>query len=102
LAAPQASEPQPVLREFQQWMLAEARSMANCIMVAPTGAGKTRVAIEHARYILQSYQDARVVFLAPHMSLAVQQAGARWSSPDSRLSTLPALKALVWRGVGRA
>jgi len=63
------------LRGYQRRLVAAARSGGNFIFVAPTNSGKTAVALEHAAHVLGKDSSARVVFVAPTVALATQQAG---------------------------
>ena len=45
----------------------------NLICVLPTGAGKTRIAVELARTAILKFPDRHVIFLAPTIPLAQQQ-----------------------------
>ncbi len=47
----------------------------NHIIVAPTGSGKTRVAVEVAGLLFQRKPSARILFLTPTVALAEQQTG---------------------------
>lgn len=65
------------LRDYQRRVAEAARADGNLILVAPTGAGKTAVAVAHAAYVLERNPAARVLFLAPTMALAQQQTGGK-------------------------
>ena len=84
------------LRSYQQQVIQVARSGANLIVVAPTGSGKTAIVIRHAAVVLGKDPKQRIVFLAPTVALAQQQAGRRQAWNNSvRLhggSPLPALR----------
>lgn len=74
----EAEGPAPAqLRAYQQRLVEAARGGGNLILVAPTNSGKTAVAKEHAAYVLGGDPQARVVFIAPTVALATQQAGER-------------------------
>lgn len=62
-------------RGYQARFIAVARGGGNFIFVAPTNSGKTLVAQEHAAHVLSRDPAARVVFVAPTVALATQQAG---------------------------
>jgi hypothetical protein len=64
------------LRSYQRQIVEEARTGANLIVVAPTGSGKTAIAIAHCAHVLEGDPQRRIVFLAPTVALAQQQAGA--------------------------
>ena len=68
-----ATEP---LHVFQQ-RLVEAAKVGNCIIVLPTGTGKTRIVVELARQLLHTKATSHIVFLAPTVTLAQQQLGER-------------------------
>lgn len=63
------------LRSYQQQVVQMAQTNAHLIVVMPTGAGKTLIAIEHSAWVLKADPQQRVVFLAPTVALAQQQAG---------------------------
>lgn len=69
--SPEMQEP---LRDCQQ-RLVDAASTGNHLIVLPTGAGKTRIAIELAARILQADLQSHIVFLADNRTLALQQQG---------------------------
>lgn len=52
--------------------------------MAPTGSGKTDVAVAYAVHVLQRDHSARVVFLAPTVALVEQQAG-EWNAMAAAL-----------------
>ncbi|KAI7838087.1 hypothetical protein COHA_008096 [Chlorella ohadii] len=70
------------LRGYQRRLVAAARSGGNFIFVAPTNSGKTAVALEHAAHVLGKDSSARVVFVAPTVALATQQAAAFCGHPS--------------------
>ena len=63
------------LRGYQQRVADAAKQGGNIIFVAPTGSGKTAVAVAHSVHVLQQEPAARIVFLAPTVPLAQQQTG---------------------------
>ncbi len=63
------------LREYQKAMLELASTKLNLIVVAPTGSGKTLIAIEHSHHVLKEGMHKKVVFLAPTNALTRQQTG---------------------------
>lgn len=68
--------PTPVeLRGYQQRLVEADKAGTNLIFVAPTNSGKTAVAVAHAVHVLEGNPEARVLFLAPTVALATQQAG---------------------------
>lgn len=71
-----APPPPEVLRRYQQRPVAAIAEGHNVIHVAPTGSGKTAVAVAATLHMLQQDHRARIVFLAPSVALAEQQAGA--------------------------
>ncbi|DBA88746.1 TPA: hypothetical protein ACH3X1_004165 [Trebouxia sp. C0004] len=73
-AAP-AEEATTQLRSYQQRALDHIKGGGNYILVAPTGSGKTRIAVELAGLLLQKTPEAKIVFLATTVALAQQQAG---------------------------
>lgn len=73
--AAMAQPPLKSLRGYQQRLLEAAKQGGNWIIVAPTGSGKTDVAVAYAVHVLQRDHSARVLFLAPTVALAEQQAG---------------------------
>lgn len=79
-----APPPPKSLRTYQQRLLEAAKQGGNWIIVAPTGSGKTDVAVAYAVHVLQRDHSARVVFLAPTVALAEQQAG-EWNAMAAAL-----------------
>ncbi|KAK9839243.1 hypothetical protein WJX81_003834 [Elliptochloris bilobata] len=69
------------LRSYQQRALDRLARGGNLIFVAPTGSGKTLVAVARAAALLRSRPDARVVFLTTTTALAPQQAKEFLNSP---------------------
>ena len=64
------------LRGYQTRLIAAASSgSGNHIIVLPTGTGKTRIAVELGRQLLEAQAKSRIVFLVPTVTLAEQQAG---------------------------
>jgi superfamily II DNA or RNA helicase len=59
-------------RGYQQWLI-EIAKRKNSIIVARTGAGKTRIALRMAQTALRRFPDRLVVFTAPTGSLTQQQ-----------------------------
>lgn len=66
-------EPVPVLRSYQQWFVRQCLQPGNCIVVLPTGAGKTLIAFELMKQALTRHATARMVFLCPTVVLTQQQ-----------------------------
>lgn len=71
-----APPPPEALRRYQQQPVEALMAGRNVIHVAPTGSGKTAVAVAATLCMLQQDHSARIVFLAPSVALAEQQAGA--------------------------
>ena len=65
------------MHAFQLELLEQAKNGGSCIIVAPTGCGKTRVAQELIGWTLRQKQDARTIFLTDKVALAIQQAGVQ-------------------------
>jgi len=63
------------LHGFQQQLVDCVSKGQNHIIVAPTGSGKTRVAVEVAGLLFQRKPSARILFLTPTVALAEQQTG---------------------------
>lgn len=63
------------LHGYQQQLLNCVSNGQNYVVVAPTGSGKTRIAVETAGAVLQHKADAKVLFLAPTVALTEQQTG---------------------------
>lgn len=63
------------LRGYQQELLDCVSKGLNCIIVAPTGSGKTRIPVEAAGALLQRKPSAKILFLAPTVALTEQQTG---------------------------
>ena len=63
------------LHRYQQVLLDCVAKGRNHIVVAPTGSGKTRIAVETAGILLQRKPGAKVLYLAPTVSLTEQQTG---------------------------
>ena len=71
----QADLMQCPLYAHQEALVKAASVPGNHIIVAGTGTGKTRVAVELSRKLLLSKPKSHVVFLAQSVTLAQQQAG---------------------------
>ena len=65
------------LHGFQKELVDLVNTGSNHIIVAPTGSGKTRIAVELAGMVLQRKPAARVLFLTSTVALAEQQTGKR-------------------------
>lgn len=65
------------LHGFQQQLVDCVSKGQNHIVVAPTGSGKTRVAVELAGLVFARKPAARILFLTPTVALAEQQTGKR-------------------------
>ena len=65
------------LHGFQQEVVDCVNGGGNHIIVAPTGSGKTRIAVEAAGVVFQRKPAARVLFLTATVALAEQQTGKR-------------------------
>lgn len=63
------------LRGFQHKLLDHIKQGGNHIIVAPTGSGKTRIAVELSALWLAKKSTARTLFLTNTVPLAQQQAG---------------------------
>ena len=63
------------LHGYQQQLVDCISKGQNHIIVAPTGSGKTRVAVEVAGLLFQRKPSARILFLTPTVALAEQQTG---------------------------
>ena len=63
------------LHGYQQQLLNCISKGQNYIVVAPTGSGKTRIAVEIAGALLLRKADAKILFLAPTVALTEQQTG---------------------------
>ena len=63
------------LHGYQQQLVDCVSKGQNHIIVAPTGSGKTRVAVEVAGLLFQRKPSARILFLTPTVALAEQQTG---------------------------
>ena len=63
------------LHGYQQQLVECVSQGQNHIIVAPTGSGKTRVAVEVAGLLFQRKPSARILFLTPTVVLAEQQTG---------------------------
>ena len=72
----QAASCNAPMHAFQVKLVDHMKGGANCIVVAPTGCGKTRVAQELIGWTLQQKgAAARTTFLTDKVLLANQQAG---------------------------
>ena len=72
-------------REYQQ-RIADAASLANTLVVLPTGLGKTMIAVLVAKARLEKFPKGKVVVLAPTKPRAGrEQTQARRQDPRSRL-----------------
>ena len=76
-AAALSGAPAQQLRGYQKRVLQRLADGENLIMVAPPGAGKTEVALQHALAMLKADNLATTLFLVPNVTLAIQQAGER-------------------------
>ncbi|KAI7843234.1 hypothetical protein COHA_003068 [Chlorella ohadii] len=76
-----APPPPEALRRYQQQPVEALMAGRNVIHVAPTGSGKTAVAVAATLCMLQQDHSARIVFLAPSVALAEQQAGVFLAVP---------------------
>ncbi len=65
---------------YQQQLVDCVSKGQNHIIVAPTGSGKTRVAVEVAGLLFQRKPSARILFLTPTVALAEQQTGEHFAS----------------------
>ncbi|KAA6429036.1 MAG: retinoic acid inducible I [Trebouxia sp. A1-2] len=63
------------LHGYQQQLVDCVSKGQNHIIVAPTGSGKTRVAVEVAGLLFQRKPSARILFLTATVALAEQQTG---------------------------
>ncbi|KAL0044320.1 hypothetical protein WJX82_011427 [Trebouxia sp. C0006] len=63
------------LHGYQQQLVDCVSKGQNHIIVAPTGSGKTRVAVEVAGLLFLRKPSARILFLTPTVALAEQQTG---------------------------
>lgn len=63
------------LHGYQKRLLDCVGKGGNHIIVAPTGSGKTRVAVEFASLILERKPTACILFLTQTVALAEQQTG---------------------------
>ena len=70
------------LHGYQQQLVECVSNGQNHIIVAPTGSGKTRVAVELAGHLFERKPTARILFLAPTVALAEQQTGAMTTPLD--------------------
>ena len=68
------------LHGYQKKLLDCVSKGGNHIIVAPTGSGKTRVAVELAGLILGRKPTGCIVFLTQTVALAEQQAGQCWAN----------------------
>ncbi len=59
------------LRLYQEKIL-DTAVRSNCLVVLPTGLGKTAIAVTLIKKRLMNYPDSKVVFLAPTKPLAQQ------------------------------
>ncbi|GMH37540.1 hypothetical protein BSKO_05413 [Bryopsis sp. KO-2023] len=62
------------LRKYQEHCVDKVTTGGNFVFVAPTGAGKTKIFVEAARYILEAKHEGTVVVICPTVPLATQQA----------------------------
>ncbi|CAK8690224.1 unnamed protein product [Clavelina lepadiformis] len=67
------SKPELCLREYQDELATPALNGKNSMIVAPTGSGKTFVALKVCIEQLKSRSDAKVIFLVPRVPLVEQQ-----------------------------
>ena len=67
------------LHGYQQQLVDCISKGQNHIIVAPTGSGKTRVAVEVAGLLFQRKPSARILFLTPTVALAEQQTGQHFA-----------------------
>ncbi|XP_076807384.1 uncharacterized protein LOC143450638 isoform X2 [Clavelina lepadiformis] len=67
------SKPELCLREYQDELATPALNGKNSMIVAPTGSGKTFVALKVCIEHLKSSSDAKVIFLVPRVPLVEQQ-----------------------------
>jgi ATP-dependent RNA helicase DDX58 len=65
-----------VLRNYQEELTHEALQGKNCLIIAPTGTGKTHVALSIAKQHLETdsfEEDRKVIFFVPTVALVTQQ-----------------------------
>lgn len=62
---------------YQAQILDRVRRGDNLLVIAPTGAGKTEIAIRRSGELLETSPQAKIVMLCNYVNLAMQQAG-KW------------------------
>lgn len=71
-----ASEAAPkVVRSYQQRALDRLSAGGNMLLVLPTGAGKTEVALRRAVVLLEADPEAKTIFVVNNVALVPQQTG---------------------------
>lgn len=79
-----AAAPPSELRGYQQRPLERLAAGENILLVLPTGAGKTEVALQRTLALLRADPNAKTVMLVPNVTLAYQQAGTEFRSPRAQ------------------